>query len=237
MPIESVADHVAIMVPEVAAAAARWHDHLGGGWVLPRFVQDDASFAGRQVRYRNGAKLEILEPAGPEGFAATFLERFGPRIHHVTLKVPSLPDAVEHIRSHGYDVVDVFAEGDVWHEAFLRPSQVGGFIVQVAWARDTDAERAADVEGHPEPPRPDGAELLGPSFEHRDLEAAAALWKVLGAEVEGDDDVLRVGWAHAPLTIELRRGASPTPLGLRFAGTGPLAYEEATGAAVLTATP
>lgn len=219
MPIESVADHVAVIVPNVAEAAGRWHDELGGGWVLPRFVQDDAAFAGRQLRYRNGAKLELLEPTTEDGFAARFLSRFGPRIHHVTLKVPSLPDAIEQINAHGYDLVDVFTDSDVWHEAFLRPSQVGGIIVQVAWANRTDAERAADVPEHPEPPAVDGAELQGPTLVNPDLAAAAKLWEVLGGHVEHRGDVLRVTWSTSPLNIEIHEGPVAEPRGLRFAGT------------------
>lgn len=232
MPIESVADHVAVIVPDLPAASVRWHDELGGGWVLPRFTQDDAGFAGRQVRYRNGAKLEILEPIDEDGFAASFLSRFGPRIHHITLKVPYLPDAIEEIRGNGYDVVDVFLDSDVWQESFLRPSQVGGVIVQVAWASRTDAERAEGVDDHPEPARADGAQLLGPTLDHTDLDAAARLWRILGADVEPHDDTLSVTWATSPLGIEIHAGATARPRGLRFADTAPLPADGTCGAEV-----
>ncbi len=233
MPIDSTADHVAVMVPDVSAAAERWHDRLGGGWVLPRFVQQDAGFAGRQVRYRNGAKLEILEPIDDDGFAARFLSRFGPRVHHLTLKLPDLLEAVGEVRGHGYDVVDVFTAGDVWHEAFLRPSQVGGLIVQIAWAANTDDERAEGVPDHPEPPAEDGAELLGPTLTHPDLDAATKLWEVLGADVDRDGDVLRVSWRTSPLTVEIHRGVTAGPVGLRYTGTPSLPADAVAGPAVL----
>jgi hypothetical protein len=238
--ITSTPDHVAVAVPDIAAAGrARWHDQLGGGWVSPTFPQDRddvaIDFLTRQLRFAGGAKLELLEPATPAGFAARFIARFGARIHHVTLKVPALLPAVDTIRGAGYDVVDVATEGDVWHEGFLRPSQVGGLIVQVAWTDRTDDEWAAVAGVAIEPPRPDAATLVGPLLAHPDLDGAARLWTTLGATVTRDGaDALDVGWGDAPLSIRIQHGPEPGPLGLRFAGTAPLPADAAVaGAAVL----
>jgi methylmalonyl-CoA/ethylmalonyl-CoA epimerase len=221
VPITSEPDHVAAAVPSIDAAAARWRDDLGGGWVGPRFPVEQAGFATRQLRYPGrrtpGAKLELLEPTTPDGFAAHFLERFGARIHHVTLKVPALLPAVERLRDDGFDVVDVFAEGDVWHEGFLRPSQVGGLIVQIAWTGRTDDEWAELAGIAPEPPSPDAPALLGPRLAHPDPAAIAGAWRTLGAEVEGDADGLRVVWPDAALDIEVVPGSQAGPVGLRFA--------------------
>ncbi|MFA9445460.1 VOC family protein [Egicoccus sp. AB-alg6-2] len=216
MPIATVPDHVAVAVPDIEAAAERWHDQLGGGWVGPRFPVAHAGFATRQLRYAGGAKLELLEPTTPDGFAAHFLARFGARIHHVTLKVAALLPAVERLRAEGLDVVDVFAEGDVWHEGFLRPSQVGGLIVQVAWSGRSDTEWAQLAGLEPEPPAQGAARLLGPTLMHPSPTTAADVWRRLGAEVDGDDDGVRVRWPDAPLDVEIVPGATAGPVGLRF---------------------
>jgi hypothetical protein len=237
VPIDSSPDHVAVAVPDIEAAGrARWHDVLGGGWVSPTFPTDtsEVDFATRQLRYPNRAKLELLEPANPDGFAARFLSRFGARVHHVTLKVPDLLAAVTEVERAGYDVVDVFAEGDVWHEGFLRPSQVGGLIVQLVWTDRTDEDWAAATGVSIEPPRDDAAQLLGPLLAHPDLAAAERVWATLGAEVTRDEDGLHVAWDGAPLSIRVEPGPSAGPLGLRFAGTAPLPSDpEVAGAAVL----
>jgi hypothetical protein len=94
LPITSIPDHVAVGVPAIDGAATRWRDQLGGGWVMPRFPIESAGFATRQLRYRGGAKLELLEPLGPDSFAGQFLDRYGANVHHVTLKVPALLPAV-----------------------------------------------------------------------------------------------------------------------------------------------
>lgn len=236
MPIESIPDHVAVAVPDIEAAGGRWHDVLGGGWVSPTFPTDTsgADFATRQLRYANRAKLELLQPANPGGFAARFLDRFGARVHHVTLKVPDLLDAVAEVRRAGYDVVDVFAEGDVWHEGFLRPSQVGGLIVQVVWSDRSEEDWAAAAGVRIEPPRDDAAHLLGPALTHPDLDAAERVWTTLGATVTRDGAGVLATWDGAPLSVRIDRGPEAGPVGLRFAHAAPLPSDpELAGAAVL----
>jgi hypothetical protein len=233
MPITSIPDHVAIAVPTITGAATRWHDQLGGGWVMPRFPLEAAGFATRQLRYRGGAKLELLEPLGPDTFASQFLARYGANVHHVTLKVPALLPAVETVRAGGFDVVDVFTEGDVWHEAFLRPSQVGGMIVQLAWAGRDDAEWAALTGATPEEPGPHAAILHGPTLTNPDLAAAQSLWHLLGAEVSDHDGGLTVQWPGSPLNVRIESGERAGAVGLRFDGTPPQAADPDLGPATL----
>jgi hypothetical protein len=238
VPIDSRPDHVAIAVPSIEAAGERWHDQLGGAWILPRFASEQAGFANRQLRFRGGAKLELLEPLGAQSFVGRFLDRFGARIHHVTLKVPVLLTAVATVRAAGYDVVDVFAEGDVWHEAFLRPTQVGGLVVQLGWAGQTD-EQWADAAGFaPERIPEDGARLLGPTLSHPDLATAEALWTTLGASVTRQGSMaLAARWPGSPLSVVVLRGEEAGPIGLRFADAPDLDADARCGPGTLVASP
>jgi len=235
VPIDATPDHVAAAVPSIGAAAARWIDHLGGGWLMPAWEAPGNDFATRQARFAGGAKLELLEPRSDHGFATRFLDRYGAGIHHVTLKVPALLPAVATLEAAGLALVDVSAENDYWHEAFVGPSQVGGLIVQVAWAKHDDEGWATALGTTPEAPRPDAARLLGPRLAHPDLEAAARVWHLLGAEVARDGEVLTVRWPGAPLDIEVVSGERAQPLGLRMTGTAPLPADEIHGPAVLVA--
>lgn len=232
MAVTAVPDHVAIAVHDIDAAAKRWHDDLGGGWATGRLDQPRAPFATRQLSYANGARLELLQPLG-EGFAQAFLDRFGPRIHHVTLKVDALLPAVDALRDEGLDVVDVFAQGDVWHEGFLRPSQVGGLIVQVAWAGRTDQEWARMLGATIEPPREDAVALAGPTLTHPDPEQAAEVWALLGGDVTMRGGAAMIAWAGSPLTVRIEPGPTAGPVGLRFAGLEPLAADDVAGPATL----
>jgi catechol 2,3-dioxygenase-like lactoylglutathione lyase family enzyme len=222
VPIVATPDHVAVAVPSIEAAAARWRDELGGRWVGPSFPMPGPGFQTRQLRFAGGAKLELLEPLHAGGFAARFLERYGARIHHVTLKVPALLPALAQLEEEGLESVDVFTEGELWHEAFLRPRQVGGLLVQVAWSSRTDEEWNELTGGTAEAPAPDAARLLGPTLRHPDLDSAARVWSSLGAEVDREGaGTLRVRWADAPLDLVIERGEPAGPVDLRLAG-GPV---------------
>lgn len=223
-PLDAVPDHVAAAVPDFAAAETRWCEQLGGR----RITDFDRGGVMRtlQLGYPNGAKLELIAPSELDteetGFVPQYLARFGAGVHHITLKVPDLLAAVARVEDAGLDVVDVRTDMDLWHEGFLRPSQVGGVIIQLAWAGRSDEEWARR-QGHEIEPNPAGAaELLGPTLAHDDLERATGIWSLLGATVEGDDVHRTCRWEGAPLTVELVAGTRPGPIGLRFAGTDAL---------------
>ncbi|MBA2438402.1 MAG: VOC family protein [Acidimicrobiia bacterium] len=224
-------DHVAVAVPDWEIAQRRWCDQLGGGIVA---WGDSGVFASRQLRFANGTKLELLRPASndPGNFVRRFLARFGSVVHHVTFKVADLGAALDVVRAGGLDVVDVDTSGSVWHEGFLRPSQVGGLVVQVAWSGATDQEWAASIGHAPEPPAPGAAELLGPTLRHPDLECARAVWTLLGAMITEEDGALRCRWPDSHLDVVIEPGEPAGPVALRMRGTPSLPAVDGTGPAV-----
>ncbi len=224
-------DHVAVAVPDWEIAQRRWRDQLGGGIVA---WGDSGVFASRQLRFANGTKLELLRPASndPGNFVRRFLARFGSVVHHVTFKVADLGAALDVVRAGGLDVVDVDTSGSVWHEGFLRPSQVGGLVVQVAWSGATDQEWAASIGHAPEPPASGAAELLGPTLRHPDLERARAVWTLLGAMITEEDGALRCRWPDSHLDVVIEPGEPAGPVALRMRGTPSLPAVDGTGPAV-----
>lgn len=232
--LDAVLDHVAVAVPAWEPAERRWRDALGGGAVA---WSESPAFRSRQLRFAGGGKLELLAPAGDQdGFVRRFLGRFDSAVHHCTLKVPDLRAAVAVVRAAGLDVVDVDATDPRWQEGFLRPSQVGGLVVQLAASTETDEAWAARIGHVPEPPAGDAAVLLGPLLRHPDLARAAALWRLLGAEVtagpDGLPDALTCAWPDSPLTVAVVPGAVAGPVALRMVGTGDLPAHDAEGPAV-----
>lgn len=244
MPISATPDHVAIAVPDIDDALARWRDTLGGA-VAWRF-HNPTLFRGAAVLFRGGAYLEMLMPSdaerrtgsigGPDGFLEAYLDRHGAGVHHVTLKVPDLHGAVATLAADGLEAVDVDDSVDHWHEAFLRPSQVGGLVVQVAATDETPADLAA-ASGAELPPTPaTGGRLLGPHLVHPDLERAATVWSALGGDVARRADGLLVSWPDAPMTVAVSAGDHAGVRGLRFTGAVPRPADPVLGPAVL-ATP
>ena len=216
--IDAVLDHVAIAVPDWAEAERRWRDELGGG---RSSRGENPTFGSRQLQFANGGKLELLTPGaeGPGNFVQRFLDRFGSVVHHVTLKVPELHAALDILAGAGLEAVDVQDDLDYWKEAFLRPSQIGGLVVQIAqtpyddeaWARATGFTREA--------PRDGAATLIGPLLRHSDLDRARATWTALGATIAEDCGRLRCTWPHSPLTVTIEDGEHPGPVALLMRGT------------------
>ncbi len=232
MPLDAATlDHVAVAVDDLDAALARWLDlgaaEVGGG--------TNPVFRSHQVRLRGGAKLELIGTAGGDQptFIDHFLQRFGSgTIHHVTVKVDpatTIHQAVDSLKDDGFVAVDVAEIWPHWHEAFLRPSTVGGLIAQVAWSDMSDADWAAPREHDgPTEPTPDAPALREVRLVHDDLAASAAVWTGLGATLDhaADGMAFTASWAASPLRIRveaappaggLRRG----PVGLAVEGLAP----------------
>lgn len=139
------------------------------------------------------------------------------QIHHVTLTVPDLPDTVDALRGGRLDVVDIDLDDETWQEAFLRPSQIGGLVVQIAHSA-TGASGAGEGASAGEAPSSAAARLVGAALSHPDLDRAARLWRLLGATVEGQDDELRLRWVDSPLGLTISPGRGG-PIGLWMRGT------------------
>ena len=230
--LDAVLDHVAIAVPDWRIAEQRWREQLGGG---RSSAGENPVFGSRQLQFANGGKIELLTPAGAgeHNFVRKFLRRFGTTVHHVTLKVPDLRAALAVLATAGLDAVDVDDSADYWHEAFLRPSQVGGVVVQIAATRFTDDDWAAYTGFTREAAAPGAAELLGPLLRHPDLDEAERIWTTLGAGVTRMDGRLRCAWPSSPLDVVVERGAAAGPVGLRMRGAGDLEAEDGVGPAVI----
>jgi methylmalonyl-CoA/ethylmalonyl-CoA epimerase len=128
-----VLDHVAHAVPAWKDAWPRYASDLGAEW---NSGGDGAGFSPAQLRFANGARIELLMPhdTTANDFLARFLERSGPGPHHLTFKVPDLAVALDAVRDAGFDPVGVDLRDPEWKEAFIHPKQATGVVVQLAQA-------------------------------------------------------------------------------------------------------
>jgi hypothetical protein len=78
--------------------------------------------------------VELLTPTG--GADAAFLERFlaarGPGFHHLNFLVPAIEVTLGKIEALGIKPVGVRVQDPRWKEAFLRPHDAFGTVIQVA---------------------------------------------------------------------------------------------------------
>ena len=73
--------HVAIAVPDLSAAAAKYKDTLGANVSAPLGMPEHG-VTSVFVELEN-TKLELLEPLGEDSPIAKFLEKNGEGIHHI----------------------------------------------------------------------------------------------------------------------------------------------------------
>src|SRR5580765_4768125 len=128
--MKAVLDHVGIAVADIEAALAFYRDALGLEIELPEEV------ASHRVRARfvpvGESKLELLEATSPDSPIAAFVNRRGPGLHHITLRVEDINAALAALKSRGARLVDETArrgaEGAL--VAFIHPTTAHGVLVE-----------------------------------------------------------------------------------------------------------
>jgi methylmalonyl-CoA/ethylmalonyl-CoA epimerase len=175
-----VLDHVAVGASQLSDGWDLFGGLLGGTWA---YGGNSPGFWWGQLRFSGGPKVELLTPTG--GADSAFLEQFlasrGPGFHHLNFIVPDIEAILGKIEALGMEPVGVRVQNPAWKEAFLRPRDAFGTVVQVA-------EQAGPPVVSPPPA---GLGEPGPScalsvVEQRvfDLDGATRLFRdVLGGEV------------------------------------------------------
>jgi methylmalonyl-CoA/ethylmalonyl-CoA epimerase len=124
-------DHVGIATPDLDAASAPF-ELLG----LPRDSDDEEiSQQGVRVRaFRSGESLvELLEPTTQESPIRGFLERRGPGLHHLALRVARLEEEMARLKAAGARFVsdDPQRGRHGTRVVFLHPKWAGGVLVEL----------------------------------------------------------------------------------------------------------
>jgi methylmalonyl-CoA epimerase len=127
-------DHVAVAVRSIKPALTLYRDALGGDYLMG--ADQSGTWRWLQLRYPGG-KVELLEPLG-EGFLSRFLDRHGEGLHHVTFKTDDIHAAIDQVRGKGFELVDVNVDNPHWKEAFVRPSNAHGTLIQIAQSSAPD---------------------------------------------------------------------------------------------------
>jgi len=129
--MKAVLDHIGIAVKDLSAALAFYRDALGLEVEAPEEVTS------QQVRAHfvpvGDSKLELLEATAPQSAIARYLDKRGPGLHHITLRVDDIGAALGHLRSRGVRLIDEHprpgAEGSTI--AFIHPSSAHGVLIEL----------------------------------------------------------------------------------------------------------
>ena len=129
--MKAVLDHVGIAVSDLEASLAFFRDGLGLDVEQPEDVASQRVRA--QVLATGAASLELLAATSPDSPIAKFLQKRGPGLHHITLRVDDIRAALEHLRQRNVRLIDdeprTGAAGA--SVAFIHPSSAHGVLVEL----------------------------------------------------------------------------------------------------------
>src|SRR5829696_785585 len=124
-------DHVGIAVGDLQASLAFFKDVLG------LHVESSEHIPSQRVRATfvntGTSTFELLEATAADSPIAKYLEKRGPGMHHVALRVDDIEAALTHLRARGIRLIDEQprpgAEGAL--VAFIHPSATHGVLVEL----------------------------------------------------------------------------------------------------------
>ena len=129
--MKAVLDHVGIAVQDLGKALAFFHDELG------LEVEATEEVFSQRVRAHfiptGQSAIELLEATASDSAIAKYIEKRGPGIHHITLRVPDIRATLAQLKTRGVRLVDdeprPGAEGAL--VAFIHPSAAHGVLVEL----------------------------------------------------------------------------------------------------------
>jgi methylmalonyl-CoA/ethylmalonyl-CoA epimerase len=130
-------DHLGIAV-ESLADGVRFYEALG----LELEGVEEVADQGVRVGFLEvgDARLELLEPTGDGSPIARHLERRGPGLHHVCLRVDDIRAAMAALRKQGYQLLSdepqAGAHGCL--VCFVHPKSTGGVLLELSQPNGSD---------------------------------------------------------------------------------------------------
>jgi LAO/AO transport system kinase len=78
------------------------------------------------------SRIELLEPSAPDSPISKFLEKRGPGLHHIALRVPDLGATAARLRDAGARLLNEPREGAGGHlYVFIHPASTGGVLLEL----------------------------------------------------------------------------------------------------------
>jgi methylmalonyl-CoA/ethylmalonyl-CoA epimerase len=128
-------DHIGIATPVIENALGLWRDTLG----LSFESTEEVTEQGVKVAMLSigESHIELLEPLSPNSPVAKFMQKRGPGIHHVAIRVPDIRAALSNLKEKGVRLIDetprVGAGGCL--VAFIHPSSFNGVLLELVERR------------------------------------------------------------------------------------------------------
>ncbi len=124
-------DHLGIATKDLDIALAFWQAALG----LELIGTEEVADQGVRVAMLpvGESRVELLEPTSADSPVAKFLDKRGPGLHHVALRVSNIRETLAGLKRQGARLIDeeprVGADGCLI--AFVHPSSSGGVLLEL----------------------------------------------------------------------------------------------------------
>lgn len=129
-------DHLGIAVAKLEEALPFWRDALGLELVAIEVVASEKVRVAilRPKGDATAARVELLEPTAPDSPIAKHLEKRGPGIHHVAMKVDDIAARMAGLAAVGKPAMDAAPRPGAGGclVTFLHPKTTGGVLLELS---------------------------------------------------------------------------------------------------------
>ena len=120
-------DHLGIAVRSLDDALPFYTSHLGLTVLSRETVEHEK--VNVAMLPAGASRIELLEPCDPSSTIAKFLEKRGPGLHHVAMRVPDLHATLQRLESVGVRLLGTPRRGAGGHfYVFVHPASTGGVL-------------------------------------------------------------------------------------------------------------
>jgi methylmalonyl-CoA/ethylmalonyl-CoA epimerase len=124
-------DHIGIATREISESLSLWVEKMG---LVVASTEEVPEQGVRVAMLPIGeSRVELLEPLSPDSPVGRFLEKRGPGIHHLAIRVANINDELARLKQGGARLIDdkprVGAGGCL--VAFVHPSDTGGVLLEL----------------------------------------------------------------------------------------------------------
>ena len=125
-------DHIAIAVPDMEAAIARFVDDLG----IELAGREDVPSESTSTAFLpiDGTKIELIHPIAGEGPVAAYLEKRGVGLHHLCFETDDIEADMARLKEKGYRFLSEAPKPGAHgtRVAFIHPKSCGGVLIELA---------------------------------------------------------------------------------------------------------
>jgi len=123
-------DHLGIAVRSIDQALKFYEKQLGLAVQMRETVPHEKVHVA--MLPLSGPRIELLEATEPDSTIGKFVEKRGEGLHHVAVRVPDLPAAVERLKRSGARLLNEPRAGAGGHTyVFVHPASTGGVLLEL----------------------------------------------------------------------------------------------------------